>query len=237
MSCRSGACKTGADKESYECVKGNLTGQITYQDEVYANGLALYGVCNKLLKAADIKTISSQGTANDGIKNIGEVTLNGEKGKAGQQSFLIRFEQKDLGVVTDYCKDKDGVAGFVLGLTYHDTTLLIGGNNDVAILGKQDCGGNKFSVYMDGLTASPYEDDAAIMCGFAVQGKPLGNTARYWSMDDLQSAVGKGGLDPKPLSCNVQLNKMNAPPDPGSANKTTSVKLPVGTSEVTCGIP
>ncbi len=234
VSCKSGACKEGADVNSSECISTNWTGGINFTDSAYASDIKLLAVCGKMSGATNIATLAENGIIDDGIKEIGKVDLRRQTSNQGTQAYLITFTSDDLKKATEYCQDKSGVTGFVLGLSYHDTSLL-GGVDDIAIIDKAHCGGGKFSVYMDG-NADIYAKDVAIMCGVAVGTRPLSNPSNYWKPEELKAAIGVPGQDTKPITCNVQLSSNNAPPDPGS-KATSKTTVNVGGKDFVCGNP
>lgn len=235
VACKGGACAPGADLSGYGCVHATWSGSITYVGGGYASELGLYAVCNNLIKSQNVLTNGLFDAVNDGVKQIETAKLTGTKGESGSQAYTFGFDPKALAQATDYCSDKGQLGGFVLGLVYHDTTLVVGGNNDVAIIGKANCGSGKFAAYIDGTALNQFEADFGIACGLLLPGKPLANPSNYWSMAELQAGIGVGGQDPKPLSCDLRLDPaVNVPPDPGTKSKQP-VKF--NNDDIICGMP
>lgn len=234
VSCRAkGACKEGADPLSYECVKANWSGTIAHVDQRYVDEIALLAVCNNARQAGDMQAFFQKGPVNNGIDEVtkGKITANTDNN--GTQSYTFEMTEKDLQDAKNECSDKGGLAGFVMAIEYQDTDLGPT-EDDEAIVGKSNCGGGKFSGYVNGTGVTQYE--AAVTCGLAVPSKPLANPSNYWSVSDLETSLGIGG-DAKPVTCDMQLSNLNAPSDPGSKSTPSIIFSINGGSNITCGIP
>ncbi len=234
VACKGGACSPGADPSGYGCVQAAWSGSIAYVGAGYASQVGLFAVCNNFMHAKTVVKNGSSEPIDDGVKQVEIAKLTGTKGESGKQVYTFGFDAKTLSEATTYCKDKGDVGGFLLGLVYHDTTLLVGGHDDVAVIGKSNCSGAKFLSYIDGTLANQFESELAIECGLFVSGKPSADVSNYWTMAELQAGIGIGGQDPKPLICDLQLDPaINVPPDPGSKSKQ-QIKI---NDEFVCGVP
>ncbi|MFH1839301.1 MAG: pilin, partial [Patescibacteria group bacterium] len=229
VSCKGGGCNDGSDPLGYECQEANFSGTIRYAGGASAKEVELYAVCQNVIN--DPKSAASIGLPDNGIEQIGKSKLTEAKGKDGTQSFQASFDLQEINDAVKECGDKGKIVGFVLGIRYEDTTTLIGGYDEGAVVGKKNCGGGNLSGYVDGyLNMAQPMHEAAIACG-VIQG-PLKDVSNYWGLAEIQ-AVAMGGL---PVACNFSLDAAsNAPPDPGSkASNTIDMKW-AGKDDMKCG--
>lgn len=235
VSCRGGGCKAGAAAAAYECQEFNFSGTINFSGGAYAIKLGFYAVCKNVKDVNTGKTV----VLDNGIEEIGDANLTEGSGDSGSQGYTISFDAKEIDDAVEECKDKGGLVGFVLATQYHDAALAGIGYDEVVAIGRKNCGGGKFSGYIDGSTTltggKALMNESALFCGLLLNS--FADAANYWSLNEVQAAAGIDGAA-KPLQCNFSLSSVsNAPPDPASKAKNISAGFKSGDADVKCGIP
>jgi len=246
LDCAFGGCPTGTTQKA-QCVKANIAGNVTYSDGREPQALVLIGVCGNVDNPTDSNAIA--GAISDKL----DMQLSGGGGGSnGGKAFKFAGGTGDMNKLVQGCQGKGGFRGAVFGVVYKDSGGIasgavqgasqgssiassIGGAvsgaasniitiNDVAIVGKPNCGSGVFSAYADG-TASSFDFTdmkTAIYCGARLQPGSKGlvlkgtttfsNAATFFTQEDLQQAF----TGDKPIQCNFSLNNNNAPSDPGT---------------------
>jgi hypothetical protein len=238
VQCKGGGCKAGAAATSFECKDVAFAGAIKHIDSRYADKVTLFVVCGDALKT----TIDKQnGFANNNIHTVADAELTGPDSESGTRNYSFAISEGSLkNKALEECENEGGVVGFLLGVEYNDPGLLgmAPSIDEVAIVGKNNCGAGLFVGYMDGNSAPSTEWDmeAAIACAINTGSKKLSNPSAYWSSADLKAAVGMG-TDKKPLYCNFGLSSSNAPSEPATEpedHKLWSGKVQADGVEFTC---
>lgn len=238
VSCKGGGCKAGAAVTSFECKDVSFAGAIKHTGSRYADSVTIFVVCKDALKSANQQLFAY---ANNNIHTFINAELTGSDSESGTRNYSFAFNGgllKDEAI--EECENEGGVVGFLLGVEYNDPGVLgmAPSIDEVAIVGKNNCGTGLLAGYMDGNSAPSTEWDmeAAIACAINTGSKKLSNPSVYWSLNDFKAAVGME-TDRKPLYCNFGLSSGNAPSEPATEpedHKLWSGKVIPDGFEITC---
>jgi hypothetical protein len=239
VSCRSGLCGASADKNAFGCVTASFTGTVGHDTDRALVKVSLIAMCldvtAKLIKPpSEFTNQSDLINLRESFVVLQDGTISGESKGIGKQSYVFNVTAADITKVENECKNHGaGVVGFALGVQYHENV----GYDDVAILGKNNCGSSAFAGYVNG---NPAVSDVlmknAWICAAGFGSKPLFQVSNMWSLKEIKASAGIGGT-PEAISCNFDLNSSSAPYDPGTSLQKKYVISPSVGAKTECAVP
>lgn len=212
---------SGKASDARVCDRVQFAGTIDFLDGKYPTGVDLLGVCNWAQNTDPYVVLSNIKVVKGSVKpqRVGrtagpaQVTDEDETGRAG---YRFAFVPADITNAEAACASGGGLRGFVLGLVYKESGVVLNSSygtatDDVAVLSRTNCGNGRFDGYADG-TASDTNDEArAIACGVA-QGKFQASVGTFWTKEDMMAAAG----GTTSVTCDFTLSESNAPEDPSA---------------------
>lgn len=201
--CTAGYC---GQSSGFVCESTTIAGTITYEGDRKVKVIKLMAMCGFIATTGIDQNVLHAGYRG-WIFPIAEGKIT--DGGPSRQGYSVKVTKEKIAEAQKQCESRNGLFGYSLVMQYNDPFILPTKLDDYAVIGENNCNtaGTRFAAYLNG---GPVDLDGELAIAAACA-KAVGNPNYFWLDKKIATAVDEN----KPIQCDIALNAVNAPGDPG----------------------